>query len=910
MKKLLLTLGISILSIFLLSATTVTVKGSLVDTASNPLPFEYLIVLDSISGQTDTIMTDSSGTFCYTMTGVTGGEVFVWPNCQPSTGTNNRPYVCGDTVYYGFICGSNAIGGGGGPNFWAYVLDSLGFPVSGQYVYFIDSSGNFVSGGWTDSSGMICDTQPNIAGGWIVNCNGDTVTLFGGPAITFINCPSINNNCYAYLIVNGVSSPILLTITNYTTGATYTAWTDSTGYYTDTLIYSNYYGVSITNCLGGTSTTQWNCNSWPTAALNWCSPTFGYYCVYVEDSVGNPVIGDTVVVTDTIGNILGIGVTSSTGHYCDTFPIGILTATISACTSTGQVSGQMIMSNTITLNNGCTGSSGPSWCLGYVIVNGATGPVLLTITDLTTGTSYTAWTDSGGYYTDTLSGTTSYLVSATNCFGGVTSSQWNCNSWPTAPLYWCSSSYINYCVYVIDSSLNPVVGDTVIITDTSGMIVSIGVTWSGGVYCDSLPPGIYTATIWACTGSGQASAAFSGSTSVTINNGCSGTSSSNTLYCAYLNDTLGNPVVGDTIWFVDNLTGNSYYGITDINGAYCDTFPTATYVVSARSCNGGTVVGGVTALQTSVTLVNCTPLGGGWSNNICGVVYDDTLPITAMVYLIQWDTTGGGTLTSIDSTLALGGSYCFNSAPSGQYFLKAFLLSSHPSYSNFLPTYYGDVASWYLSNTVFSPNPSLAYDIHLIPGVNPGGPGFVGGLVVQGANKTSAPGDPLQNVQVNIRNTTTNVMTSFDISDASGAYEFPSLAYGTYEVCVDIIGHTSQCHNIVLSSSTSAMDYDFKVNSSSVEAVRNVSNIEEPVLSGYKLYPNPTINLLHVEFEELETSNIEMQIIGIDGKVVSSNSYEINNNRMIINTQTLVEGLYNLQLIVDGRNYNSRFIKN
>ena len=127
--------------------------------------------------------------------------------------------------------------------------------------------------------------------------------------------------------------------------------------------------------------------------------------------------------------------------------------------------------------------------------------------------------------------------------------------------------------------------------------------------------------------------------------------------------------------------------------------------------------------------------------------------------MIEYDTIDGGTLTLVDTTSignspAGGISYFFDNVPAGSYLVKAALSENSIGYENYLPTYHGDVLFWDDATYVDVPYDFFSADIHLIPGENPGGPGFIGGLVIEGANFTGfadtrdGEGDPIANVQV------------------------------------------------------------------------------------------------------------------------------------------------------------------
>lgn len=119
-----------------------------------------------------------------------------------------------------------------------------------------------------------------------------------------------------------------------------------------------------------------------------------------------------------------------------------------------------------------------------------------------------------------------------------------------------------------------------------------------------------------------------------------------------------------------------------------------------------------------------------------GRVYRDRNYAQAyQVFLIVHDS-AAGTLTAVDTFENNGsayGTFFFWTTP-GDYLVKAALTPSDSKYTDYLPTYYGDSLNWY-DATVVSTSMRPYLRINLVPGVNPGGPGFVGGLISQGANR-------------------------------------------------------------------------------------------------------------------------------------------------------------------------------
>lgn len=256
---------------------------------------------------------------------------------------------------------------------------------------------------------------------------------------------------------------------------------------------------------------------------------------------------------------------------------------------------------------------------------------------------------------------------------------------------------------------------------------------------------------------------------------------------------------------------------------------------------------------------------GGYSVN--GAIYAGNSAPTSFVndgiaYLIYHDV-AAGTLTAVDSVPVTQSFYSFQNVAPGTYLVKAALRSSSPVYTNYLPTYLGDELFWsnalsvVVTNTiVFNP------DINLTVGVNPGGPGFIGGLISQGANKTE--GDPMMNVSVLLLDEFDNPITH-TTTNAQGEYGFSNLAYGTYHVYVERAGLISSPRVVVIDANNPAIGWaDFEVNSTSVTTGIESRFVDQAL----RLYPNPASRAVTLEVDVLQTSEGTVSLLNLMGQTL------------------------------------------
>lgn len=232
--------------------------------------------------------------------------------------------------------------------------------------------------------------------------------------------------------------------------------------------------------------------------------------------------------------------------------------------------------------------------------------------------------------------------------------------------------------------------------------------------------------------------------------------------------------------------------------------------------------------------------------------------VHAEVYLIEYDTAQGGILTAVDTiqtyswtdAWALGQ---FEDIQPGLYLVKAALLPNSNGYNEHLPTYYQQAAFWNAATPyayqAFGPlYPSV--NIIMVPGQNPGGPGFIGGLVSQGANvhghgnhaDFGGSGDPMPGVSV-VLTLADGTPVAAAVTDANGQYAFSNIAWGTYKVTLDIPGLPLAEATVTIGPDNPAVQgLNFIADENSIALPVKEADLKKEV----SVYPNPTQDLLYV----------------------------------------------------------------
>mgnify|MGYP006266878409 CR=1 FL=1 len=297
-------------------------------------------------------------------------------------------------------------------------------------------------------------------------------------------------------------------------------------------------------------------------------------------------------------------------------------------------------------------------------------------------------------------------------------------------------------------------------------------------------------------------------------------------------------------------TGANTAVITDIaDGTYCVTITDAT---------------GCTASE-------CTTVTTAPSNyTVDGYVYlpdsitDATLE--GWVYLIQYDSLEE-TLTAVD-TVPLqslpGGAVAYYEFPpqtsSGSFLIKAALSPGSDGYDNHLPTYFGNVLWWDEANSISLPNNGWWWhNLTLIEGDNPGGPGFIGGYVADGANLLAGEievreDDPMAGVSIVLLNEA-EAPVAYTYTDEEGVFAFPNLAWGTYKVVIEHLGYEQKHYWVTIGPGQPSVDnLIFEVGS---DSITDIEEVQPP--SPVALFPVPATDYLTVQAEQpqdLETVEV------------------------------------------------------
>lgn len=365
------------------------------------------------------------------------------------------------------------------------------------------------------------------------------------------------------------------------------------------------------------------------------------------------------------------------------------------------------------------------------------------------------------------------------------------------------------------------------------------------------------------------------------------------------NFTKDDPSANGYYNYGDGLFSSSPYHTYTTAGTYTVCFITNTSFCTDSVCKQITVSG-----PSHVTIEGTiNKSGGGVACN--GTVY---LITDSAGYLAQYST-----YSIIDSGNGCSGYYHFI-VPSGNYYIKAALASTDADYANYMPTYFGDELNWANATQVVA-NGSHGYkDINLIAGTNLGGPGFIGGLVSQGAglgiinnHNNRAVGDLLPNIQINLL-TDNDVPVAYTYSDGSGIFAFNNIPLGSYKVYAEAISKTPITETVTLTANNpSASNVNVEVNTSN--AVTSINDIAELKLDA--VYPNPVKDVAVLRFTAKQNAEAKVQVTDVRGVIVSSYTTDIHtgSNELKIDLANHAAGVYVVALTNRDNNKTIRLLK-
>ena len=280
----------------------------------------------------------------------------------------------------------------------------------------------------------------------------------------------------------------------------------------------------------------------------------------------------------------------------------------------------------------------------------------------------------------------------------------------------------------------------------------------------------------------------------------------------------------------------------------------------------------------------------------------------ARLYLIQkifntsvMDTTFS-IIDSFATTLSGGGfSRAYTAIPAGILFLKAELLPSHPEYRKYLPGYYSSAITYSNAARLTSTN-FIASDtiiISMTSTADTSGVGSIGGEVIAGAGKATAPGDPVPN-RILVLTNSSNVPVRYTYSNSGGYFRFDSLAYGTYKIFGDVLGKNNPAITITITAAKPEyVDILFTETSKTFSAqIRGLGVAANGTATDIIPFPNPVSDELGFTRTEGIKGSKTLTICDMQGVVLLKQTFS-DGQDVAVKTGFLPAGMFIVTLQTD-----------
>lgn len=266
-----------------------------------------------------------------------------------------------------------------------------------------------------------------------------------------------------------------------------------------------------------------------------------------------------------------------------------------------------------------------------------------------------------------------------------------------------------------------------------------------------------------------------------------------------------------------------------------------------------------------------------------------------------------GTASLIDST-ALESSpngvwYDFGEVAAGDYLVKVALTENSAGYDVNMPTYHYSHLTWGEADVITVPTLGFSsYDVAMIYGDNPGGPGGIYGSVIVGDGFVA---DPIPNVSILLYNESGEPI-AYTLTDGEGLFSFPSLAWGTYQVWIDIPGQEAVWYWVTIGpDNPTVTGLQFEVSETGITTdINEVLEVET-----FNVFPNPTSDKLTIQFNATVKAEVQISLTSITGQtlLLDNQVLTIGGQNLEMNLESIPTGVYFLN-IADGNGVVSRKI--
>ena len=813
----------------------------------------------------------------------------------------------------------------------------------------------YMPGTWTSSN-------PAIPIG--LTSGSVTATAAGSATITFTN----TFGCYSTTPFNVMPLPNVYTVAG---GGTYCAGGAGVHIYLSgsdvTASYALYYGTTFYSMMSGTgSALDFGPMTLPgpyeiaatdglTACLAAMNGTTSVNVVPAIPAITGPAsvcAGDTIIISDSVtggtwtsSNLSVATVIGASGPMsCSIVGLSVGTSVISYVSAA--LCGTSTATRTITVNPVPSTFYGPSTVCagsGYTLTNSLTGGVwtssnptiaavgsgsgiVSAVTPGTTSIYYTLPTGCSAFMTAVVNPAMAAIAGpAALCEGtGCSLSDASAGGvWVSSAASVASIGSVSGVVtgvsagtaivsYLIPGAAGCIVTTTLTVNATPAitpgtLALCIGGTStlttavSGGTWSSS------TTSVATIGSTGVAGSISAGTTTVSYTTlfGCVGTASVTVNPLPTVASSSTPASCGST--YTLNASGGVVYSWSPSTGLSCATCPATTVNPSVTTTY--TVTGTSTAgcSNTATLTINGDRILGD-------IAFTGSSTDTVKVWLVQFNPSDSS-ITGTDSMLACNAGpthyYEFTGKPSGDYMVKAQLLSSVAGTSGYMPTYSLASPYWYSAATVTHSGATDVLNVNMLYGTVPSGPGFISGYVYLGAGKGTSGPVGVPGMLIYLQDATGHILTQ-TFTDASGAYSFTGLAYGDYVISPEQYQYYSIPSDVISLNSTSSGTSEINFKQQAINrtitpivpsATRVITTNQDIVL-----YPNPAKSDLNIQWQGQPTGCADLVVSDVVGKEVYKSAININtvSGKTQLNLNGLKTGIYLISVKSDNINYSAR----
>jgi hypothetical protein len=193
-------------------------------------------------------------------------------------------------------------------------------------------------------------------------------------------------------------------------------------------------------------------------------------------------------------------------------------------------------------------------------------------------------------------------------------------------------------------------------------------------------------------------------------------------------------------------------------------------------------------------------------------------------------------------------------------------------------------------------------------GITTSGPGFIGGSVITGANKSTNLGDPVPNLLIMLRNDANGNLVRFTYTDANGNYSFSNIPAGTYNVYPEDMNYiTIPSDPIVLASGQyNASGIDFKHTPTHIKPIpTSISDLPENNL--FSIFPNPSNGKVQINWTTDTKVKATVEVVDVTGRNVLKQEAKTDHTA-VLNLSSLQPGVYFIKVATEKAQHTERIV--